>query len=182
MADRRKPALAILLSLMVLAAGLRAASPSGRVAGDPIGDCPVFAGIYGDIPEQGVYCVHPQIAVQNLLGKARVPGCVLSVPQVEPGSRLDISVSDGRCGIRLGRLTGAQILSLGMKLDINRATSEDLEALPGVGPLLAERISGYRISHGPFKNVESLAEVRGVGPAILARIAGLVEAPAISGR
>lgn len=50
-------------------------------------------------------------------------------------------------------------------LDLNRATAEDLTALPGIGEALAERIVAYRTEHGPFSSPEELMEVSGIGEA-----------------
>lgn len=52
-------------------------------------------------------------------------------------------------------------------VDLNRATSAELEELPGIGPATAAAIIEYRSSHGPFRTVDGLLEVRGVGPAKL---------------
>jgi competence protein ComEA len=56
------------------------------------------------------------------------------------------------------------------KLDINSASAEALESLPGVGPSLAARIVAYRELSGPFSTVEELENVSGIGPATLAEI------------
>lgn len=48
-------------------------------------------------------------------------------------------------------------------LDINRASAEDLQKLPGIGPKLAEQIVAYRRKHGPFRRVEDLLAIRGLG-------------------
>lgn len=48
-------------------------------------------------------------------------------------------------------------------LDINRATAEDFTTLPGIGPELARRIVAYREKHGPFKRVEDLLVIKGMG-------------------
>ena len=58
---------------------------------------------------------------------------------------------------------GAEIIHL------NQATAEQLQALPGVGPALSARIVDYRTEHGPFKSVDQLTAVRGVGEAKLAK-------------
>ena len=50
-------------------------------------------------------------------------------------------------------------------LDLNAATAEQLEALPGVGPSTAAAIVAYRTEHGRFRSVDELQEVRGIGPA-----------------
>lgn len=49
-------------------------------------------------------------------------------------------------------------------IDINRATLDDLIALPGIGPAFAQRIIDYRIEQGPFQSVEELELVSGIGP------------------
>lgn len=59
-------------------------------------------------------------------------------------------------------------------LDINRATVEQLEALPGIGPVIASRIVEYREKHGRFKTVEDLLKVSGIGPKRLAAIKDFV--------
>jgi competence protein ComEA len=53
-------------------------------------------------------------------------------------------------------------------LDLNTATVADLDALPGIGPVLAQRIVDHRTAHGPFTSVDQLDDVSGIGPAIFA--------------
>ncbi len=50
-----------------------------------------------------------------------------------------------------------------VRVSLNRASQEELEKLPGVGPVLAERIVRWRTRHGPFRRWEDLLEVEGVG-------------------
>ena len=59
-------------------------------------------------------------------------------------------------------------------VDLNSATLEQLDALPGVGPVTAKRILDWRAAHGPFTSVDQLRHVSGVGPARLAQLRGLV--------
>ncbi|MCE2924460.1 MAG: helix-hairpin-helix domain-containing protein, partial [Phycisphaeraceae bacterium] len=59
-------------------------------------------------------------------------------------------------------------------VNLNTATSAQLRSLPGVGAALAERIIEYRRSHGPFERVEQLDNVRGIGPATMARLRPMV--------
>jgi competence protein ComEA len=51
----------------------------------------------------------------------------------------------------------------GVVIDINRAGAVDFEKLPGMGPELARRIITYRQKHGPFRRVEDLLAVHGMG-------------------
>ena len=59
-------------------------------------------------------------------------------------------------------------------LDLNRATDRDFDALPGVGPKLAERIMEYRQSVGIFHSLDELRSVKGIGKKKFERIRPLV--------
>lgn len=56
-------------------------------------------------------------------------------------------------------------------LNINAATAEELEALPGIGPALAERIIAWREENGPFTGEEDVLDVQGIGQATYEKIA-----------
>ncbi len=60
------------------------------------------------------------------------------------------------------------------KININSASNTLLETLPQIGPSLAGRIIQYRSDNGPFKNVEELTRVRGIGTATLDKIRDLI--------
>jgi competence protein ComEA len=60
------------------------------------------------------------------------------------------------------------------KVNLNTASVEELDALPKVGPVLAQRIVDWRKEHGPFKSVEELDAVDGVGPKMLETLLPLV--------
>jgi len=62
-------------------------------------------------------------------------------------------------------------------VSINRASASELEALPGVGPVLAERIVLHREENGPFETVEDLLDVTGIGEAKLSSIRDLIRVP-----
>lgn len=66
---------------------------------------------------------------------------------------------------------------VGGMVAVNRASAGELEALPGVGPVLAGRIVAYREQHGPFGVVEDLLAVPGIGEAKLAAIRDLITVP-----
>ena len=55
----------------------------------------------------------------------------------------------------------------GFPIDVNRASEADLTALRGIGPALARRIVAYREANGPFRSVEELVQVKGIGAAKL---------------
>lgn len=60
------------------------------------------------------------------------------------------------------------------RLNINTATAEQLQALPGIGPVTAENIVSFREQYGPFLSVEELLDVDNIGPKTLADIIDLI--------
>ena len=59
-------------------------------------------------------------------------------------------------------------------VSLSSATAEQLDALPGVGPVTAQKIVAYRTEHGAFHSVDELDAIPGIGPARLADLRGLV--------
>lgn len=70
--------------------------------------------------------------------------------------------------------TGSVKPKTGETLDLNTATAEDLDALPGVGPVTAAAIVAWRQANGKFTSVDQLADVDGIGPARLEKLRALV--------
>ena len=62
-------------------------------------------------------------------------------------------------------------------LDLNAASAAELDALPGIGPVLAARIVEHRRRQGPFRSVEELRSVPGIGPKLLARLRPALREP-----
>ncbi len=89
-------------------------------------------------------------------------------------------IADGEQIVVPGRVPGAAAAapaagsSPSAPLDLNTATLEQLEALPGIGPVTAQKILDYRQAHGPFHSVDELQGVPGIGPAHMAQLKGLV--------
>ncbi|TAJ07276.1 MAG: helix-hairpin-helix domain-containing protein [Nitrospirae bacterium] len=79
------------------------------------------------------------------------------------------TIQPGASGPKAGGTTDAS-----QKLDLNRATAGELEQLPGIGPVLAQRIVQWRRERGPFKRVDELNHVKGIGEKKLRQIRPLV--------
>jgi competence protein ComEA len=90
-------------------------------------------------------------------------------------------VADGERVVVPGRGAGGAVASPpaagsspSAPLDLNTATAEELDALPGIGPVTAQKILDYRQAHGPFHSVAELEGVPGIGAGRLAQLKGLV--------
>ncbi len=90
---------------------------------------------------------------------------------VVPSAADEVLVLPGVSGSGSG---GASVSSPAGPLDLNRADAASLDGLPGIGPSTAAAIVAYRDEHGPFSSVDALADVRGIGPAKLEALRGLV--------
>ena len=100
------------------------------------------------------------------------------------GVNLAAPVSDGqqvlvpRRGSTAAPPTGSGSASGGAPasgpISLSSATAEQLDTLPGVGPVTAQKIVDYRTQHGAFHSVDELDAIPGIGPARLADLRGLV--------
>ena len=95
---------------------------------------------------------------------------LLSLSSLSAAERLTLRQVGATCELQRTSLPASQRFVLGMALDLNEASQEDLEALPGVGPSVARAIVEDRTQHGPFLSVEDLDRVKGIGPKTIERL------------
>ena len=88
---------------------------------------------------------------------------------LKPEAPVGIATGAGPDRPRVGS-QGSDSSTGDVRLDLNRATAAELDALPGIGPVLASRIVAQRQQHGLFRSVEELRMVRGIGPALMSRL------------
>ena len=108
-----------------------------------------------------------ELAALNLAAPL-VDGIQVLVPQ-----RLPAAPSTGQTGSGVPDQGLAQA-GLGRKLSLATATAEELDELPGVGPITAQKILDYRAEHGPFRSVDDLDAVPGIGPTRIEQLRDLV--------
>lgn len=70
--------------------------------------------------------------------------------------------------------SGPSLPVAGAKININTATLAELDTLPRIGPAIAQRIIDYRTANGPFRRIEDIQNVRGIGPATFEQIKDLI--------
>jgi competence protein ComEA len=107
--------------------------------------------------------LRPWVRVQPSEPEAAVTPPPVGVPR--PRSAGTTSASPGAADTRAGK----KAASLTEPIDINRATFEELQRLPGIGPKISQRILDER-QKGPFKTAEELRRVSGIGPKIMERL------------
>lgn len=89
---------------------------------------------------------------------------VPAAPDAAPGAATGANPGSGSTGSgSTGSGTGGGASGPAAKVDLNAATAEQLDGLPGVGPVTAQRILEWRTRHGRFARVEQLREVEGIG-------------------
>ncbi len=133
---------------------------------------PVFVEVSGEVARPGVHAFASSPTLPEVWRQAGGPQTAeKSDDALVPGSRLEIT-AEGE--VSLERMPAERLLTLGLALDLNTATAEDLEALPGIGPALAQRIIQHRQSRGSYKKVEDLLAVYGIGQKKLVQLKPLV--------
>jgi competence protein ComEA len=133
--------------------------------------------VLGAVVEPGVVVlpegarVHDAIAACGGLTAAADPGELNMAQVLFDGAQLVIGVqgnprgevNGGSGGASLGGTTGGNTSGASTRLNLNTATQAQLETLPGVGPVTAQRIIAWREQHGRFTAAAELQEVSGIG-------------------
>jgi competence protein ComEA len=167
----RRGVLALVLVAVLAAAVAGFLLLRGRPSEQPVTAPPVTSG-----------ATSTALVVVDVAGRVRHPGLV----RLPAGSRVDDAIraaggalpgaSTDALNLAAKLQDGQQVLvgapaaagsggAAGGLLDLNTATAQDLDALPGVGPVLADRIVAWRTEHGRFGSVDQLREVSGIGEA-----------------
>lgn len=183
---RRVLAAAILALVLVVVAWRHAAAGSTT----PLRVAPIA-------PARASPAAAARLLVLDVVGAVRRPGLVrlregsrvadaiahaggLARGAERAGVNFAAPVSDGqqvlvpqRGAVAVGAGAGAAS-SAGGPVSLSSATAEQLDALPGVGPVTAEKIVAYRQQHGAFRSVDELDAISGIGPSRIADLRGLV--------
>ncbi|MGH8963598.1 MAG: helix-hairpin-helix domain-containing protein [Jatrophihabitantaceae bacterium] len=160
-------------------------TPSARSAADPGPSPParLVVDVAGKVRRPGVYRIADGSRVVDALRAAggALPGTsTTSLNLAEPlrdGQQVVVGLPGqaGAGGQGAGTGSGsAAPASSGAAVDLNAATLEQLQALPGVGPVLAQHILDWRTQHGRFTSVDQLNDVTGIGEVKFAALRSLV--------
>ena len=127
------------------------------------------------LPDPSARCRRP--AVRSRIVLAAMAVCLLSVVLACILNRRPAGISvamPNEPPSRAGILTADEEPVRPGTIGVNTATADELTALPGIGPVLAERIVTERTLHGPYHFPADLLRVSGIGPKVLARILPLI--------
>jgi competence protein ComEA len=144
-------------------------------------DKPIVVHITGAVPRPGVYALPEGARVQDVISAAggflaEADKEFINLARIlEDGEMLDIPYAEGFSPVIP---TPVQtVITSGSDTDlvnINTASSFELEALPGIGPTTAQKIIAYRDANGPFVSIEDIINVSGIGPGTYERIKDLI--------
>lgn len=163
--------LLLLLSVFIVARGNSQPNEAMEVIPITIAEPEIFVDVTGAVNKPGVY---------TLTGKSRVIDAIKAAGDSAPGADLstinlarvlndgeqiyvDSTVVNGS-GVRVSKAVHSG------PININRATARQLDALDGVGPVIAQRIVDYRKINGSFLTIDDLQKVSGIGAAKFAQI------------
>lgn len=165
-----------------VAPGTDAAGAGG--SGTAAGSAGAVVHVVGDVARPGVFTLPVGARVADAVAAAggAVPGADLSgvnlARRVNDGEQIVVGVAAQPPSPTGASPPGASAPTSGDAgpglVDLNRASSDDLQQLPRVGPVTAEKIIAHREQHGPFTSVEQLLEVPGIGEGTLSGLRDLV--------
>jgi competence protein ComEA len=194
--NKRQLAWSALILMVGLTIGVGIATLSGRTRPAPIHispppptataqpeatAAPLHVYISGEVVEPEVYTVPPGSILQDVVVAA---GGFTDAAETSVVN-LALTVSDGMhihvpaqgAGSVAPVVTspeGAVAIPTGERININTATLEQLDLLPGIGPAIGQRIIDYREVNGPFASLEEVNNVSGIGPAKFEEIQDLI--------
>ncbi len=164
-------AIVLVLSVFIVIRGNTQSSAAPEIVPVTIAEPEIFVDVTGAVNKPGVY---------TLSGKSRVIDAIKAAGDSAPGADLSTinlarvlndgeqiyvdSVVMNSSGQRVSKKTPSG------PININRATARQLDALDGIGPVIAARIVEYRKINGSFLSVDDLQKVSGIGAAKFAQI------------
>lgn len=174
----------VVIGIFVRALDQRSAPPI--VIEDPLQDLEIVVSVEGAVATPGVYRLPAEARYQDAIDAAGGASEQADLAMVNLARRIR---DEDRITIPMrgvGGMTSPAVVpgdatlidpsSAGDRIDINSASATELESLPGIGPVLAERIVEVRTANGPFHAVDDLALVPGVSRKLVEQLRPLVTA------
>ena len=178
----------LLLALVAVAVLLivnRKPASQGVILAEPPTPAPLRVHVTGAVAAPGVYALPAGSIVLDAIAAAGGPlpeadQNVLNLARlVRDGDQVAVPLRAAAGTPVEGQAVGVNSApgvtpAAGLPLNLNTATTAELETLPGIGPTLAQTIVDYRAEHGPFATIESILDVPGIGEGKFEAIKDLV--------
>jgi competence protein ComEA len=163
--------------------GAAAAARPGAITAEAPEPRRVVVHVVGAVRHPGLYELEEGSRIDDAIEKAggAKPRAALELVNlaspVADGQQVLVPGASGKGGAAAaaGAGGGAAAGAPGQRVHLNTATLEQLDALPGVGPVTAQKILDYRTENGAFSSVDELDAVPGIGPARLEQLRELVD-------
>jgi competence protein ComEA len=141
----------------------------------------------GSVKRQGIYAIGPGRSVSDVIARAGGINQKMSLPSenlqrtIERSCRLHVlPAAQGAARLLVEPLSPQALKTLSVPIDLNTASVEELDTLPGIGPTIARAIVEQRQAQGRFNSAEDLLQVRGIGPRKLAAIRPHITVPKVT--
>ncbi|MGB5217301.1 MAG: helix-hairpin-helix domain-containing protein [Smithella sp.] len=118
--------------------------------------------IYENNQSAGIYFVPPETSVHQLLQSADMGAISKNDMQLKNGMRLMLDDHSGQKNIVAGEMSNSTKLSIGLPVDINQASEEDLILIKGIGKSTAQNIIALREQIHGFQDIRQLMMIRGI--------------------
>jgi competence protein ComEA len=159
----------------IVPAGAGAGSPSTAGGAAAVAAAPLVVDVAGAVRRPGLVRLAKGSRVSDAIAHAGGPTAHADRDAVN----LAAPVSDGqqvlvpaRGAVASAGASGGEATS--GPVSLSAATAAQLDTLPGIGPVTAQKIVDYRAQHGSFTSVDGLDAIPGIGPARIAELQGLV--------
>ena len=117
---------------------------------------------------KGIYFTTPGTTANQLLHSSGIAVKAQNNFMLENGMKLTVDSNSAK-GVSLAEIDNSRKLALGMTIDLNQATEDDLLLIPGIGEITAQKILQLRSKKVRFKNIEELIEIEGIKEKKLAK-------------
>jgi competence protein ComEA len=144
---------------------------SGEVAVPDVYELPPGSRIKQLVEAAGGFTAEADTAAVNL-AQPISDGAHVHVPA--EGEAVPLQANSALGGTAVPDKTMIEVRAATERVNINNAGLEELESLPGIGPVTAQSILDYRAVNGAFPNIEAIMEVYGIGPAKFDKIKALI--------
>ena len=153
-------------------------APLGALKATPAPRGRLVVDVVGAVRRAGLYRLHDGDRVFDAVAKAGgattradLSALNLAAPLVD-GTQVVVPARVSAATGSPGAVTATP--GAGAKVSLGSATAEQLDTLPGIGPVTAQKIIDWRTTHGPFRSVDALDDVPGIGPARIEQLRDLV--------